>query len=88
MGERTGREEIRKGQVMNNDRLNEMLKAEAEERLIKGICEILKELDIDVKLAEKDLHNLKKNELIEKFVEVKEIRLIEENIRLIDFLIN
>ena len=60
----------------------------AEKRLIKGICAIARELDMDVELVEKDLWVLTKNELIEKFIEIKEIRLKEENLRLVDLLFN
>lgn len=60
----------------------------AEKRLIKGICAIARELDMDVELVEKDLWVLAKNELIEKFIEIKEIRLKEENLRLVDLLFN
>lgn len=59
----------------------------AEERLRYGIVKIAAELGIDINLVASSIQNLSKNELIDKFCELKDLRLKKENMRLIDFVI-
>ena len=61
---------------------------EARERLLKAICVIAAELDIDPTLTKACVNALSKDELIDKFIELKELRLRKENARLIDLLIS
>lgn len=60
---------------------------EAREKLIKAICVIACELDIDPELTKACVQPLTKDELIDKFVELKELRLKKENDRLIGLLL-
>jgi hypothetical protein len=60
---------------------------EARERLINAIVVIAGELDIDKDLTNACVQNLTKDELIDKFIEMKDERLKKENIRLVDLLL-
>jgi hypothetical protein len=60
---------------------------EARERLIKAICIIAAELDIDPVLTKACVETLSKDELIEKYIELKDTRLKKENLRLVELLI-
>lgn len=60
---------------------------EAIERLKRGIIEIAKELDIDPTITKAYIETLSKDELIDKFMELKELRLMKENARLIELLL-
>jgi hypothetical protein len=60
---------------------------EARKRLMKAICTIAKELDIDTELTEACIQTLTKDELIDKFIELKELRLKKENTRLVELLL-
>jgi hypothetical protein len=60
---------------------------EAIERLRNGICVIAGELNIDRDLTKGCIKNMNKDELIEKFIELKELRLKKENSRIIDLLL-
>ena len=62
--------------------------SEARERLKKAICIIAGELDIDIELTNACIETLNKEELINKYIELKELRLSKENLRLVDLLIN
>lgn len=55
--------------------------------LKNAICEIAKELDINIELTRLNIENLNLDELIEEFVEMKELRLREENLRLVGLII-
>jgi hypothetical protein len=59
----------------------------AVERLKSGICSIAKELEFDIQLTKNCIENLSKEQLIEKFIELKELRLKVENARLINYLL-
>lgn len=61
---------------------------EARERLIKAICVIAAELDIDWELTKACIQFYTKDELIDKFIELKELRLKKENARLVELLFN
>ncbi len=52
-----------------------------------AICEIAKELDMNIELTRLNIENLNLDELIEEFVEMKELRLREENLRLVGLII-
>ncbi len=60
---------------------------EARERLIKAICIIAEELDIDKELTAGCVQTLTKDELIDKYIELKEIRLKKEHSRLVELLL-
>ena len=60
---------------------------EARERLIKAICVISSELDIVLILTKVCIETLTKDELIDKFIELKELRLKKENARLVELLL-
>ncbi|MBH1941656.1 hypothetical protein I5677_12205 [Mobilitalea sibirica] len=61
---------------------------EARERLKKAICVIASELDIDPGLTRACIQTLTKDELIDKYIELKDLRLKKENMRLVDLLIS
>lgn len=61
---------------------------DARKRLINAICKIAIELDIDHDLTMACINNLSKDELIGKFIELKELRLKKENDRMIGLLLN
>lgn len=56
------------------------------EKLKYGIRALSTELDMDLNLVESCINNLSKEELIDKFIELKELRIKVENARIIELL--
>jgi hypothetical protein len=61
--------------------------SKARERLINAICIIAGELEFDMQLTITCIESLSKDELIDKFIELKELRLKKENARLVELLL-
>ena len=60
---------------------------EARQRLKHGIKRIAAELEFDPVLAETSIEELSKEDLLQRFCDLKDLRLQKENARMIDFLI-
>jgi hypothetical protein len=60
---------------------------EAIERLRHGILKIAEELGFDTDLTNVCIREMNKQELIDKFIDLKELRLSKENARLVEYLL-